>query len=546
MSSATASPGYFDGNHYTSHTGGTPLSSSAGPSSPPILPTPASPWKSFFRLGSAAGRKLNRSKSALTLDTEYAASSAVNEDGSLNSTHPTHGFPASKSYSQSPSRAGPVRGGDSSLTMHTNGVSATLTPSSSVSFNTSLSNRYSSNSTGTLSSESGMGIAVGGQNRSISEYYSLNGASAGANGVANGHSALASPRGRRSRPHTQPETPANRSDEQRASVSLLPTPSSSVGRERKKSKTSKSDKYRALGVGQPSVLLTPVTSASVSPVPERSGGVTSPKTSKSGMSATATKFIRRVASAPNAKGFFTLSKSHRDRDRDRDQAHPHSPGARTPTSLKGFGFLSSSGNGGRTSPVPEVPPVPNHASGVGQKFSTSEQGTDSLDTSSSGSSSKRRKYLNSVQSSPPQSLGPNSRVPQLTHSQSVQHLHAPQPQLLSPPKGTRTTRALSAATGTAPFKSKGKEHERIGLLTTTPVPVGTGSDGQARAPFRRTYSSNSIKVRSVEVGPSSFQKVKLLGRGDVGKVYLVREKKTAKLYAMKGALLQAGVMCEIL
>jgi protein-serine/threonine kinase len=52
--------------------------------------------------------------------------------------------------------------------------------------------------------------------------------------------------------------------------------------------------------------------------------------------------------------------------------------------------------------------------------------------------------------------------------------------------------------------------------------------------FRRTYSSNSIKVRSVEVGPSSFDKIKLIGKGDVGKVYLVREKKSGRLYAMKG------------
>lgn len=52
--------------------------------------------------------------------------------------------------------------------------------------------------------------------------------------------------------------------------------------------------------------------------------------------------------------------------------------------------------------------------------------------------------------------------------------------------------------------------------------------------FRRTYSSNSIKVRTVEVGPSSFDKIKLIGKGDVGKVYLVREKKSARLYAMKG------------
>lgn len=54
------------------------------------------------------------------------------------------------------------------------------------------------------------------------------------------------------------------------------------------------------------------------------------------------------------------------------------------------------------------------------------------------------------------------------------------------------------------------------------------------AAFRRTYSSNSIKVRNVEVGPASFDKIKLIGKGDVGKVYLVREKKSSRLYAMKG------------
>ncbi|KFY41699.1 hypothetical protein V494_02839 [Pseudogymnoascus sp. VKM F-4513 (FW-928)] len=56
---------------------------------------------------------------------------------------------------------------------------------------------------------------------------------------------------------------------------------------------------------------------------------------------------------------------------------------------------------------------------------------------------------------------------------------------------------------------------------------------RAPAAFRRTYSSNSIKVRDVEVSPSSFDKIKLIGKGDVGKVYLVREKKSSRLYAMK-------------
>ncbi|KAI9834126.1 MAG: serine/threonine protein kinase, AGC [Phylliscum demangeonii] len=64
---------------------------------------------------------------------------------------------------------------------------------------------------------------------------------------------------------------------------------------------------------------------------------------------------------------------------------------------------------------------------------------------------------------------------------------------------------------------------------TLPAP---GIPGHGLA-FRRTYSSNSIKVRTVEVGPGSFDKIKLIGKGDVGKVYLVREKKSSRLYAMK-------------
>lgn len=72
--------------------------------------------------------------------------------------------------------------------------------------------------------------------------------------------------------------------------------------------------------------------------------------------------------------------------------------------------------------------------------------------------------------------------------------------------------------------------------STLAVP-SLSADMSNNASFRRTYSSNSIKVRNVEVGPASFDKIKLIGKGDVGKVYLVREKKSSRLYAMKGALL---------
>ncbi|KAJ3410791.1 hypothetical protein HDV05_003220 [Chytridiales sp. JEL 0842] len=51
--------------------------------------------------------------------------------------------------------------------------------------------------------------------------------------------------------------------------------------------------------------------------------------------------------------------------------------------------------------------------------------------------------------------------------------------------------------------------------------------------LRRTMSYASVKARDVEVGPSSFVKVKLIGKGDVGKVFLVKHKESDRMYAMK-------------
>lgn len=72
------------------------------------------------------------------------------------------------------------------------------------------------------------------------------------------------------------------------------------------------------------------------------------------------------------------------------------------------------------------------------------------------------------------------------------------------------------------------------LLPTTPNGIPTPGQIRNSIAYRRTYSSNSIKVRDVEVGPGSFEKIKLIGKGDVGKVYLVKEYKSQRLYAMKG------------
>ncbi|KAJ7228823.1 AGC/RSK protein kinase [Mycena pura] len=180
----------------------------------------------------------------------------------------------------------------------------------------------------------------------------------------------------------------------------------------------------------PSGLLKPFagpSEASLSVPPSQSTSRSGPLSPKA-MGASASRFIRRVASAPNAKGLFL--------------------GSRSVT------------KNGMLAPADPVPPLPNVMS------SSLEHGTDSLETISSGS-------------------------------------------------------------------SRGRAHQgRANTLATPRVSSGM-LEGPGKVAFRRTYSSNSIKVRQVEVGPSSFVKLKMLGKGDVGKVYLVREKKTDKLFAMK-------------
>ncbi|KAB8273359.1 kinase-like domain-containing protein [Aspergillus minisclerotigenes] len=109
-------------------------------------------------------------------------------------------------------------------------------------------------------------------------------------------------------------------------------------------------------------------------------------------------------------------------------------------------------------------------------------------------------------------------------------------------RGDNDGRPQTAETGNQPPVEETDSQITIAEDTVGSLAVPKlGADGKIPSPgeirnqvaFRRTYSSNSIKIRNVEVGPSSFDKIKLIGKGDVGKVYLVREKKTSRLYAMK-------------
>ncbi|PCH41422.1 AGC/RSK protein kinase [Wolfiporia cocos MD-104 SS10] len=237
-------------------------------------------------------------------------------------------------------------------------------------------------------------------------------------------------------PHKTPSTPAL-NDIQPGEVDT--SEDADTSRSRSKSKP---DKHR-LGRSKPPLTADPSTTSFPTinqPSSSRSGPL-SPKA----FGANASRFIRRVASAPNAKGLFSRSAS----------------GVATKNGL--------------LSPGDSMPPIPHT---VQENGGVSDQGTNSMETVSSASSRGR----------------PVRPSPQRAHS----------------------------TTSVGVNKTKDR-------VTNAQMPM----EGPGKVAFRRTYSSHSIKVKSVEVGPSSFQKIKMLGRGDVGKVYLVREKKTGKLFAMK-------------
>ncbi|SAL98042.1 hypothetical protein [Absidia glauca] len=141
---------------------------------------------------------------------------------------------------------------------------------------------------------------------------------------------------------------------------------------------------------------------------------------------------------------------------------------------------------------------------------------------------------------------------------------------VTPQKGFKSNSWFSSTTASLPTTAKEKDDSNsktgrriastpndklLNMTRQQPIPGSTYMDSTSKesgaSPFgslhslsssassqrfrscRRTYSSNSVKVRSVQVGPSSFTKVRMLGKGDVGKVYMVRQKDSGRLYAMK-------------
>ncbi|KAF9303352.1 serine/threonine protein kinase, AGC [Mortierella antarctica] len=114
------------------------------------------------------------------------------------------------------------------------------------------------------------------------------------------------------------------------------------------------------------------------------------------------------------------------------------------------------------------------------------------------------------------------------------HLGSYDPSSPAAKSNTTLGSTMSISTTTTATAGSYSPSSKNGLHLNIPKsPNGSALDLRRAHTFRRTYSSNSIKKKSIEVTPSSFVKIRLLGKGDVGKVYLVRQKDTERLYAMK-------------
>ncbi|KAJ3149628.1 hypothetical protein HDU89_003681 [Geranomyces variabilis] len=192
-------------------------------------------------------------------------------------------------------------------------------------------------------------------------------------------------------------------------------------------------------------------------------------------------------------------------------------------------------------PVPAPAVLPKHEEEIEIKVSDEGYGGSGIDTggaaSRSGSGQTSAKVSHEDHSS-------SSSLPQLKEApedddQQRELLVEPQlkpyePQLM-PPQQQHTRK---------PQQKQQQQQQQTASLSVpkarevpASLSVNTGSNSltapRLKKSSRRSFSHNSLKFSDVEVAPNSFTKIRLIGQGDVGKVYLVEKKNTGQLYAMK-------------
>ena len=232
-------------------------------------------------------------------------------------------------------------------------------------------------------------------------------------------------------------------------------------------------------------------------------GASADASGEGGQQSFASRLLRRVSSAPDANKLFGNGQSARGNSGGEGSSSAAAPAVKN-------GYLSpEQPSGGHSSFASEgTPGTPSKQEDYAY-FPNTPVRMDSTATSFSSKDFEKGRSSGAKATTPKSSRG------------------------ISFP-GSGRSKGSSSKSDKKSFQPPPSAHNLANLQSHSSSVVPT-TNGPNRGPgsFRRTYSSNSIKVKEVEVGPNSFSKVKMLGKGDVGKVYLVREKKTDKLFAMK-------------
>ncbi len=157
------------------------------------------------------------------------------------------------------------------------------------------------------------------------------------------------------------------------------------------------------------------------------------------------------------------------------------------------------GGGGGGSSQPPTPTNPNKSGAFPSSSSSQHPSSSSQSSSSSNSSSSSSTTFNSQQQQQPNSLQQQQHALQ----QNQQH---------------RQSQIDLSDLDTSDFSN---------MMMNSRVNASSASSSSC------TVSGQEECIDFRNLQPSDFEKLKLLGRGDVGKVYLVRLKNTGKLFAMK-------------
>ncbi|KAJ3394579.1 hypothetical protein HDU84_007753 [Entophlyctis sp. JEL0112] len=80
--------------------------------------------------------------------------------------------------------------------------------------------------------------------------------------------------------------------------------------------------------------------------------------------------------------------------------------------------------------------------------------------------------------------------------------------------------------------AKDNSPQVISAKPTNPLSIRRTASAAGKSTLSSLPVSN-IRTREIEVQPNEFQKIKMIGKGDVGRVFLVRHNQTRRFYAMK-------------